>query len=419
MDVTNLLLNEDYDQVEKLLKENKKLKFKKVLDTFVLHDIAETNYVLVAKLLLTKYDVNKMDIKYNLPIHFAIENKNYDMIKLFVENKANIFKQNSELKNSIDLAVKYDKNILKILNLSKKTSDNKDKVLHYLIKNKKITLTDELLNLFDDNDKNYVNDNKQSPLHYAILYKRNKTIIQNLITKGNINLQDKTKNTALHYAYDNDNISPFKEIVDLLIQQGANINLINKEKKLPIQLSKENRLRRQTIFKNMDHTSLLDHLETIKYYKGDNGARAINNTLKGKLEETPEIKHHIKNLDDMMINVDKTDKRYKQTFYRGLRGNDVKLFTENKIVTVKHFSSITSEKDIARQFTNIQTDPDDSCCILVFKLSPNLKLLDMRELEKMNLLVNTNEKELLLQRDITFKIKRKFFNKFYAEIINN
>ena len=118
-------------------------------------------------------------------------------------------------------------------------------------------------------DVNKQNDNNQIPLHYV---KKNEIIASILIPKTNnlnqqskrggvtslmksvmigsagivnqlistgdkcqINLQDASGNTALHYAYSEGN----KEIINLLENKGnASRAIVNKEKKLPSQMGK-------------------------------------------------------------------------------------------------------------------------------------------------------------------------------------
>lgn len=419
MDITNLLLGGDYDTIQNLINEKKKIRFKQI-GNYILHEIAKTKYVDIANIFLKKkYNVNTLDINHNIPLNIAIRENNTEMIKLFIEYNSKIFKKNIDELNSIDIAIKSNINILKILKNSKKKDKNGDSILHYLIKSGQLTI--DILNIFIE-DINLLNKNKQTPLHYSMIYKvNNEMIVNNLINKKNINMQDKNKNTALHYAYDNDNILSSK-ILDILISNNADIKIVNQKKKIPIQLSKKNRIRRQTFFKNMEYDILLDHLNSIIGYKQENVAKVINTSLKqtkGNISEiNDKIKKDINNLDSMMITVDKNDKRYKQKFYRGIKDDDVKLFHRGNKITTYNYSSVTSEKKIALQFTNIKYNTDNNCCILVFSIPYYIKRIDLRELEMMDLLVNTNEKEIILERNLTWIVKRRSGNKIYVELQN-
>lgn len=426
MDITEQLKDENFSAIEKLIKTGKRVVFsKKQFSPMILHQIVQTQYLHVAKLLLSIYKPS-LDFQYNLPIHLAILNKNKPMVDLLIKSNSKIFKENLDNQNAIDLSLQHAPFLLDSLKESTRVDSDGDSVLHYIIKRGK--LTKEILDLYFTNKKNILNKLLQTPLHYAVLYRLDSLIVTELITKNNINTKDKYGNTPLHYAYANDIDSD--TIVQILIDSGADISIRNKKKQIPLDMSRKQKLRRQTIFQNMNDNQLLQHLQSIKFYKGESGAKKINRALNnhmGNIQDIDQsVKYHINNIDDMMISVEKNDKRYKGFFYRGIRGDELKqiqkLYTSKtkkslNIFTTHHYTSITSKKQVAEQFTNIQTNPDDSCCILVFKIPSHVKRVDFRELEKMNLLVNKNEKEILLNRGLQWKIKRKFLNKYYVDIV--
>jgi hypothetical protein len=290
----------------------------------------------------------------------------------------------------------------------------KNTELHLMIQSKKdISITPAMAPM-----KNMQNKEKKTPLHLAISLKLSPSVIKELITEENINIQDKQKNTALHYAYMNDLKS--KAVVNLLLNNGANVEIKNKKKLIPVLLSRSDLARKQSIFNNIENTEVLDILNSIHFYKGENGAKKINGYLhKNKGQILPEdsglsVVHHIKNL----LRVSKTgenDSRYNKYFYRGIRSDQVTLLkqkyknkTSDKTLTSMHFSSITPKKSVARQFTNIQYGyGDDTCCIMKFKIPDDILRIDMRKLEKQGFLINDTERELLLEPNLKWVIKSK------------
>lgn len=176
----------------------------------------------------------------NLPIYYAIINKNFYATKQLLLFNSDLYHKNNDGFNSLHLAV-YSRSldICRLIinsNIDINSRSNSGETALHIACN---------LNLFDiskfliDNhaDINLLDfDNEYSPLHYAIT-SNNFDIFSLLLKQSNINLnlQDFFGNSPLHYAIIEKN---FKAI-DLLISSNIsslNINLYNIDHKLPIHL---------------------------------------------------------------------------------------------------------------------------------------------------------------------------------------
>ena len=429
MDIYDLLIKLDFEKIDEILEKNNSIKIpKKIVSYFtdnqwntVLHEVVKTKYIRVAKLLMHKKLINKKNIANNTPLHYAIESGHIKMIKLLLDNDASPFTENIDKVSSILLALNNSK-ILELFYQNNSKDHNKNNVLHHIVTRSK-TINDILI---PNQLKNEQNKTNQTPLMIAIL--KNRKYFGILITKENINLQDKYGNTALHYAYSNDLNGD--KIVQELISNGANIMAENKKKKIPYDLSKISFVRRKSLFTNSNDK--LDTLSSIRYYKSKGGSEKINKFLiqnKGLInsDDDNELIKHITNLDQIMRTASPNDKRYTGKFYRGVRGEKAKKLLElysgrktgKNVIKLYNYSSITDSKKIAEQFTNIQyntKNTTNNCCIMVFKLHGNIKRIDMRELEKNGFLVNEKENEILLERGVSLRVTSKRRNKYYVEI---
>lgn len=313
--------------------------------------------------------------------------------------------------------------------MTKSEKSDRNTILHILVKNNDDTLSKYISHKIIKDMKNQLNKYKKTPLHLAIEKKLSLAIIIQLITKTNINMQDNQGNTPLHHAYQNDLSST--DTIDLLIANGANVEIKNKQGLIPVLVSRSGIARRQSIFNHISKDNIMDILKSIQYYKGENGAKRINGYLNKHRGVIPNdistkdtaVVRHIKNLRKVM-KTGNNDTRYNKTFYRGVRQEQVVLLKQkytnkksDKTIKSYHFSSITPKKSVARQFTNIQYGHgDDTCCIMYFKIPDEIKRIDMRKLEDQGFLVNPTEREILLEPKLNWKIERKSGDVFKMKI---
>ncbi|WP_342271066.1 ankyrin repeat domain-containing protein [Candidatus Tisiphia endosymbiont of Parasteatoda lunata] len=85
----------------------------------------------------------------------------------------------------------------------------------------------DLITLFDKN-----------PLFTAVK-KGNVKLVNHLVTKGNVNKQDKDGNTALHYAAEKNNPNSTK-IIEMLLDMNADPNIANKDTNTPLNIASIN-----------------------------------------------------------------------------------------------------------------------------------------------------------------------------------
>ncbi|MDD9335668.1 MAG: ankyrin repeat domain-containing protein [Rickettsiaceae bacterium] len=86
----------------------------------------------------------------------------------------------------------------------------------------------DLITLFDKN-----------PLFTAVK-KGNVKLVNHLVTKGNVNKQDKDGNTVLHYATEHKNNPNSTEITKMLLGMNADPNIANKDTNTPLDIASIN-----------------------------------------------------------------------------------------------------------------------------------------------------------------------------------
>lgn len=68
----------------------------------------------------------------------------------------------------------------------------------------------------------------------------NVKLVNHLVTKGNVNNQDKDGNTVLHYATEHKNNPKSTEITEMLLDMNADPNIANKESNTPLNIASRN-----------------------------------------------------------------------------------------------------------------------------------------------------------------------------------
>jgi ankyrin repeat protein len=188
--------------------------------------------------------INILDIKdkqKKIPLHYAIQKKNINMINKLLEYNSNVNSYDINGYNSLHLAVftrdiNIVKNIIKyISNINAKTTSG-ETALHLSI-NLRLTNISELLidNNININIQDYTHE--FSVIHYVATINQI-DLLQILIKKNiNINCQDVFGNTALHYAFIEENYNIATELIKL---DNLNYNLWNINAKLPFHIFLEN-----------------------------------------------------------------------------------------------------------------------------------------------------------------------------------
>jgi len=215
-------------------------------DNNAISDLLSKNITIRNEYLKIKTPIEKETFikKYeNLNINYLNINNDIGTLSGYLDNLNKIYVAGSidyaEIRklneNSIEEIREYfDKNREKLeefkgLNLLGKS------FLNELIENNLNNIFDELLH--EDIDVNLSNNDRNSPLHYAIYYDKN-TLVNKLLDKKNININIKNQdnNTPLNLAI----IKKNYEIVNILLDKKANIDIENTEKKSSLYLAIEN-----------------------------------------------------------------------------------------------------------------------------------------------------------------------------------
>ena len=173
-------------------------------------------------------------------------------------------------------------------------------------------------------------------------------------------------------------------------------------------------IRRGSLFKPLKNKSEYDDklmmmmFGSLKFYK--NMAYDMITSMmieaKGQLNkiDSEKARNHISNILLLTRELDEEDPRLNKIYYRGINPNEFldprKIFkSKNKTFVTHNFSSISSSKDVALSF--VQED----CCIFEIVLSPKVKLIDLRNLEKINnIFSNLKEDELILEPNLQWEI---------------
>lgn len=174
--------------------------------------------------LLLKYGDKSSNICSDISLHWAVEQKNVETIKLSLENGADVNKEDEKGNTPLHLAVK-NKNIevAKLLLENKANVNSKNTYggtpLHCAVENKNIEITKFLVE--NKANVNFENTYGDTPLLWGIYKNCNIEIVRLLLeNRANVNYENKKGETPLHWAVKNKNI----EVVRLLLENGAKVN---------------------------------------------------------------------------------------------------------------------------------------------------------------------------------------------------
>lgn len=188
------------------------------------------NLELVKNFLLYKPNVNTKDNMGNTPLHQSIEYP--DIVELLLKYKADPYALNEFEETPFRLSVINVKSLEKFLkqNVNPNTANKKNETLmHYAVKKEDLVLADKLKEYRAD--VNYKNIDGRSPLFFAKSPKTVKWLIEN---GAKIDIVDKDKKTPLHYSVTENNPMLTKEF----LKQNANPNILDKDNLPPLAYSK-------------------------------------------------------------------------------------------------------------------------------------------------------------------------------------
>merc|ERR1712168_138392 len=211
--------------------------------TNALHIIAEINNCEMIKLLVENgADVNLKDGLGRTSLHIATQNRNVEIVQYLLKNGANVDLKDIHGDTTLSVAFKNGSiEIIKMLiengaeeNLNV-TNSSGDAILHSVVrwKEKGLKYLDYLIK--KGAAVNIKNREGRTPLHIAA-HINNLEIISYLVEHGtNLYLQDTFGDTALHYAVKHGERG--LETVDYLIKKGADVNVKGRGGNTPLTLA--------------------------------------------------------------------------------------------------------------------------------------------------------------------------------------
>jgi len=195
-----------------------------------LHEACYTNNIdIVNQLLMTGAKINAQNKDGKTPIYFAIKNKSINIIELLIKKvDINIKDKNNETILHY-ICVLKDINLLPLIYMALKAGAkinerNKNGIspIILIIRSNNILVLKFLIRQKIDIININIKDNSGNiPLHEACMI--SKEMVEILINKSDINIQNKYGDSPLYNACIRKNI----EIIKLLLQNGADINIIN------------------------------------------------------------------------------------------------------------------------------------------------------------------------------------------------
>lgn len=361
----------------------------------ILYESIENDYYEITNILLEHNSktigiqlVDIRDNNDNIPLHYAIKKNNLNTIKLLIKYNSNVNFKDKYGYNSLHIAVRsksFDicNEIIKYINNIDDITTSGETALHISINFQYNDLTKLLINKKANINK-VDNNNKFSPLHYAITWNNYEIIIELLKNNADVNLQDIYGNTALIYTIKED----YLNIFNILKNYQYNANLWNIDGRLILHevLIKESENNDIYINELLDKTNLIiqdsDGMSCLHYLVKLNIWKQYINIL-----ETKKLNIFLKNLNGKMpIDYISTE--------------DIDYFID--MIVNGYMYSLQNEKK------NWINEIDLIC-------SRNLKDLSTQEKKKLNINSELNSSDTLKQCKLI--IKNKIIN--IIELVKN
>lgn len=189
---------------------------------------SSNNFSLVIELVDKNVDVNGRDSRGSRPIHKACASANINIVNFLIEKGAELncvdFNDKSPLHEACTSVLNRNEVVKRLLELEVKVNyidQDKNTQLHAAIISRKFKIAEMLIDHYEN--INVLNHFDESPLHLAADI-GTKSLVDKLISKGiSINAKDKTGRTPLHRAVATNTI----DVVDSLLENGANANDLN------------------------------------------------------------------------------------------------------------------------------------------------------------------------------------------------
>lgn len=249
--LTYAILYNRFDIVKLLVEKNARIDIIDNEERSIIYICIKYSYDDILKYILEKnkeiIGINILDIKdkvQKIPLHYGIQKKNIDVIKLLLEYGSNSNTYDNNGYSSLHLAIfSRDYDICKLIieyigNINYKCNSG-ETALHI---STNLKLLDISKLLIDNNININVHDNTHefTALHYICTNNQLellKYIIKNKEKDVNFNTQDIFGNTGLHYAIMEEN---YGIVSELIILNNINFNLWNIDGKIPFHIFLEN-----------------------------------------------------------------------------------------------------------------------------------------------------------------------------------
>jgi len=232
-----IILNNKVDILEIFLKRQCKIDIVDSDNKSLLYLPIKFDFLEIIELLL-KYDssivgISNTEIKDNngnYSIHYAINCKNLNALKLFKKYNKSFNKFDSDNNSLLHLAIKSNSN--EIFDFILENSNDYDNLniygenqIRYAVNHNNIDFIKILYEKnVDVNNQDFKNE--ISPIMYSIILD-NVQIFEYLLDKSNLNLQDNLGNNILHYVIIYNKLNYINKIIDLLKINSSLINLNN------------------------------------------------------------------------------------------------------------------------------------------------------------------------------------------------
>ena len=171
------------------------------------------------------------------PLHYAVRNRNLNIVKLLIENGADVNLINDQDETPLHQAVLSENyNMVKLLikhGADPFIKNNRSKTPLEICNNEEIRqLLEEYIKYYKQRSEIPSIENNDL-LYYAFGNNLIKVKICVYSENYNINVQDDKGYTPLMYAITNHNL----QMVEFLVEHGANVNLCNKKDQSPLEIA--------------------------------------------------------------------------------------------------------------------------------------------------------------------------------------